>query len=940
MNQLLVSLRGRVMAALFAIFLLPLAAWAQSGSIAGTVVDATSGEPLEGATVAVADGRQIGTDRFGRFNVPLLEPGSYTLRVNYVGYDMATESVAVSAGETSTVRVALTSDIIVLEDLVVSGQAAGQAAAISQQRAADTITNIVASDAFGRFPDQNAAEALGRLPGVTIERDQGEGRYVSIRGISQELVGVAVDGISIASPKADERAILLDIVPSDTLERLEVYKAVRPDMPAEATGGFVNLRTPSAFDADGRILRVLGQANYSELTDDFGYRLNATYGDQFGPDKQHGVLFAISYDERDMASDNVEADPWELEEDPTSGAENWFSSELQFREYNLERERFGLVANYEFRPNSETLVFVRANYSEYMDHEYRNRFVVIMDAEDEEGEDLSEIVSLTADGAVVANTFVENQLKDRIEELSIVSISTGGEFVMDAWTFDGALAWSFADEDTPDDYEVTYLSNDEEEADTELTWMGWDTYNPRFTVTGGTDVLDPANFFYDGLEDADQLVEEEEWLLKANARLDLDTANPMYVKGGFWARFKEKTNDVEVFEADDNPGSIETLGNLGEEFDYPFDDHGTPIPFVSHRFSNLFFDQRGDFALEQNVFDSAVEDYESSEDVIAAYVMGGVSIDKHELVYGVRIENTQFESDGFRVSEEEDENGDDVIIIETQSADNDYTDVLPGVLYTYRLSDAMIIRAAWTNTVNRPNFEQTRISEEVDGEDIVIGNPELDPYRAMNFDVSFEYYLESLGVISASAFYKDVDDFIYEVVVAEGSRLGGDLETFRNGDSADIYGLELAYQQRFTFLPGALDGFGVYANLTLSDSDARLLSNDGEDPRDSQLPKHSEVTGNFALTYEKYGFFARIAATYRSEYLDELGPVAEEDRYVDNYIQWDVSTSYSVTPNVSIFANFINVGNEPFRAYFDESDRLSQFEEYSWSAQIGAKWSY
>jgi hypothetical protein len=170
----------------------------------------------------------VSTDRYGQYNVPNLAEGSYTLEFSYLGLDTQSRQAEVRAGETTTLDLQFYDNVVELDPLVVSASLSSEAQALNQQRTAETFSNIVAADALGRFPDQNAAEALGRVPGIAIDRDQGEGRYVVIRGVDKNLNSFAVDGVQLASPKNDERAVLMDIVPSDVLQTLEVYKVVSP----------------------------------------------------------------------------------------------------------------------------------------------------------------------------------------------------------------------------------------------------------------------------------------------------------------------------------------------------------------------------------------------------------------------------------------------------------------------------------------------------------------------------------------------------------------------------------------------------------------------------------------------------------------------------------------------------------------------------------------
>jgi len=369
------------------------------------------------------------------------------------------------------------------------------------------------------------------------------------------------------------------------------------------------------------------------------------------------------------------------------------------------------------------------------------------------------------------------------------------------------------------------------------------------------------------------------------------------------------------------------------------------LPYITEDYRSYYLQNEAAFAVDPNsddaVLESNFEDFDSDENIYSFYVMTEISSDEsYSLILGGRVEHTVFETQGFRADEDTGE------LVKTYS-DKDYTNWLPGIHYRYNLSEDLIFRASWTNTLARQIFPESLDLEEGVAEEAEFGNPDLDPYTASNFDASIEYYLPTLGVLSAAIFHKSIEDFIYEQVsfddtveIGDGSSiLVEEFAQFRNGESGSITGIELAYQQQFSMLPDPWDGFSLWTNVTLSESEADVQVGDEEGTRTADFLKQSDVVGSVALSYEKYGFFFRVSGSYRSEYLDEYEE-GGNDRIVDNFFQWDVSSSYQFSEQLSVFANFINVNNEPFVAYWADDGRLSQFEEYSWSANFGIKFTY
>jgi TonB-dependent receptor len=267
--------------------------------------------------------------------------------------------------------------------------------------------------------------------------------------------------------------------------------------------------------------------------------------------------------------------------------------------------------------------------------------------------------------------------------------------------------------------------------------------------------------------------------------------------------------------------------------------------------------------------------------------------------------------------------------------------VLPGVVFSWKPGKQLVVRASLTESLSRPDFAQTSLSRVVndDKSTVTQGNPALKPLESLNWDASAEYYLPSLGVVSAAVFYKDIKNFSYQALAGVDETTGYALTTYLNGSKGHIAGLELAYQQQFRFLPAPFDGLGFLANATFSDSEATYPTRPGEK---LDFIGQSKVIGNVALTYDKKGFFLRVAANHRTPRLREdeaLSAGAATDRYVDRFLQLDLTTSYKVCKNCEIFAELVNLTNEPFRVYFGGTGakRLVQREEYGRSANFGVR---
>jgi TonB-dependent receptor len=889
-----------------------------TGTLSGRISAADSGLSLEGVRVRIA-GTDLHTasERGGRYLISGVPAGSQTVQFSYLGLADATAIIEIASGNNS-LNIALGGEVFEMEPFLVEGTVIGQARALNFQKSAATLSNMVSADAIGRFPDQNAAEALNRLPGLSVERDQGEGRFVVIRGIDPNLNSVAIDGVKLASPSTGERSTLLDTIPTDTLQRLEVYKSVLPSQPGDSVGGYINIRTPSAFDDEGPIGRITLQANYADLSDDWRGKASGAYGAIFN-EGTIGLMVNASYEERAFGSDNNEADPWE-ETDGSDGSSGYVAGEIQLREYDLTRQRTGISASLEFKPAADSYYFLRGSWNQYEDTEIRHSGIF----------ELDDFRAITDDGFAADDVTFVREMKDRTEKMKIFAASAGGQNRMGELLVDYRLSYSRAEEDTPFDFETVYEFDDAIGVRFDRTRSS----TPRHTQLAGAALTDPDLYAFDGVELAEQLVKESDWSGDIHFTWETRREALKSVEFGGLFRSKEKDSDLEVFKEDDNPAAVDTLAGFVHAS--PRDPFGSGLPYVAPAYTRYFSDNRDAFALENDEADSIVEDFTSDEDVYAGFVMGNFELSGWQVIAGVRIEHTRFKTRGFELNENTD-------TITPVSGSNDYTHVLPGVHLRRNLNDDMVLRFSANQTIARPNFEQTIPNAAIDGDEVEIGNPRLDPLESINLDASFEYYLRPLGVLSAALFYKDIDNFIY-AQTSEGDYQGvsdAEITTFRNGPSGRILGVELAYQRQLTFLPDALDGFSVYANLTLIDSEATVLGPEEGDPnRDVPFIKQSDWIANLALTYEKHGLFARLAYAYRDQYLDEVGDEPFEDRYMTSHGQLDLSASYRVNENLSVFANWTNITDEPLHAVFGESGRLSQYEVYGWSLNAGMKFVF
>lgn len=931
---------NRFLSLLLSLAVVSSTAWAQSsGLLTGQVVDGSTQLALGGVRVSVlGTPHETYTSPSGRYTLPAVGRGSQVVIFSYLGYDDIRLPVTI-AGQTR-LDAEFREGVIDMDSFVIRGAMVGTARAINQQRAADTLTNIVASDEIGSFADQNAAEALQRIPGVSLYRDQGEGRYIVLRGLNFNYTAVTVNGGSFAGADLGDRATALDVVPTDALSSIEVVKVPTPDMDAEGLGGRVNIKTKSPFDSEGTDANFRVQGQYSALTNEWTPKINGMLSTRFGENNQFGFLIAPTWQVRDFGSHNIETGgDWGLENSPQDGNEYYFIEEMQPRDYVIERQRYGVNLALEAKPNDNQYFFLHAGYNRFTDTEDRHRTVIAFADGDIDFLDGTSATITSAEDEGEFEKIFAQELRTREKDQKVISLVLGGEQRWDLWDFKGQIGYTKGEENRPDELVAVYEPTDEF-AKT-FSYVANSVYDVQISQTAGPSILDAASYEFDEMEVANETGGEETFDLTFDIRRDLDTTNPIYIKFGGLYRAKEKTSEAEIFELGDGPGYIQNLtdATLGANPDFPFLAGPRIDPAIIRR---AFYEDRNSFDIERNFEDSEYDDWTVNEDVTALYFMASGTFQKLNVIGGLRYENTDFSTTGREIIFDED--GDPAgarDITESRT----YNDVLPGLYLRYDMTDQLVFRASYSNSLARPNFGDIafrRLINDEDGE-ITIGNPFLETLAGTNWDLSVEYYLPSLGLLSASVFVKQIENFTYEFETDADPRFPDyDVTTFANGSEGDIAGLELAYQQQFKMLPGPLAGIGFMANATFLDADATYPTRPGE-----QVPfvGQSDLTANLAITYDRGPFFARLAFNYRDARLREDEPIGgefAEDFYVDTFQQLDLVVRYEMNRNWELFAEWVNITSEPFRVFLPsdngQGNRLGQIELYDTSANVGVRW--
>ena len=882
---------------LFCFMIISPAYSAEYGQITGKITEAKTGLELPGANIRLM-GTKLGaaSDLAGKFVIPRVPAGSFELKISYLGYETVTAQVTVTPGKRTSQDFSLEPTTISSQEVVVWGtRAKGQALALNQQKNADNIINIVASDQMGRFPDASAPEAVQRIPGISVQRDMGEARYIQIRGGAPRMTAVSFNGERIPSPEGDDRQIALDAVPADILEAIQVSKAITPDMDADAIGGAVNLVTKKAPET--RIFQVETADGYAPIREKMSPSGSVTYGDRY-MDNKIGLIMSASASRRNFGANDVEPD-YDFG-DP--GLADDQLVELQVRHYTLWRSRVGGTGMLDYRLNENSFLYLSGIYTELQDCEQRRRLTESV----EDGE-------------------LEFSHKSRLEKEISMNYTAGGQHLFGSgYQLDYHVTMTRSEEKTPYDNEIKFVEED-------VTFSP-NISDPDFITANPGSAFINGPYAFSKIEPASSLTKDTDYVGAVNFKVPYSIANIVgNVKVGVKYRDKKKTQDVFESSYKLNKGEDDIIlgTNIGESFDFENFDPGNylfPKFVTSQDDVDDFVDNHRSVLKSSTSIDADVEDFEATEKTSAAYAMTEINFTpKFMLLPGVRYEKTDVDATGY-VWDSETET------ISKQNAVHSYDEIFPMVHARYRLTPQTNIRAAVTSAIARPNYYDTAPYRLRDDEDIELGNPNLNPTYAYNYDIMVEHYAQTIGLLSAGFFFKQIDDPIF--VFVYDNDLGGETQQPQNGKNGTITGFEAALQRQLQCLPAPFNGLGIYANYTYTTSDATL-----PDGRSAQFSGQPDNVYNFALSYEKGGFSGQLSLNYHDQYVLEYGKASDSDLFVNKHLQLDFSASYKVASSFSIFMELVNLTNEPYRTFMGVEDRPYQLEYYKQWGRLGVRYS-
>ena len=917
------------------------------GTVNGVVKD-PAGAFLQGARIEMQPQlRPVTTNSQGEFTIADVPAGTYAVTVSYVGFSPYTTSITVSAGQNSSINARLEVASAADQVEVTADRPRGEAEAINRTLAAENILQVLPAEVIVSLPNANIADALGRMASVTIERDEGEGKYVQIRGTEPRLSNTMVDGVTIPSPESGVRQIKLDTIASDLVDSVEINKTLQANIDGDGIGGSVNLVTKTATDAPTIVLYGIG--GYTPIiggrtVDQFG----STLGKRFGANKKFGVLLGGTYDYNGRGINDIEPTP-------TADSLTPHYDSIDLRDYVYYRTRWGATASADYRLSEGSNISVRGLFSTFRN--WGNKWVYTLND----------------------NDLPEYSQDWRRPNMAVGSLSLHGKHNFNS----NSVIWNVA---------VGHSRSLSGSGSAKFSWIG-DPDIACFNDQGvAASVNRPgwsAGCFGAGADNAE---DRANYKLKSwapptfgqSVQLNLEAAGSyarMYHLGTRYGTFEfggkirnaHKFDDTydELFKPNasmavaahpewnsnfTDPDYYDRTYHVGPVTDY------AKIDAYVHLNSSLFTMSGGPGVNENN--------YDLVERIPAGYVMNTIELaPRFRWVVGVRFEATHVDTTSF------DSNKGTLSF----KAGGDYLDVLPSTSLRFAVSKDSDLRLVYGRGLARPDPQD--ISAAVGQPDITttpatvsIGNPKLKAEHANNYDVLYEHSFSHTGLLQAGWFYKQLSDPIVTLqTLTNNYTYNPGAPTLvtqpSNGGSAHIQGFEIGFQQRLAYLPGILHGAGISANYSYTSSRAELV-----DPLRTDSPallRQAPNSWNISPTYDTRHFSMRVGMTFDDKMIyayqyenlayatdDNGNPVVLNgiqqtvpnpqvgglagpagDSYLYSHFQLDTQASYRLPAGFEVYGYGLNLNNEVFGFYNGAPQYVVQREYYHPTYAGGVRWN-
>lgn len=890
------------------------------GLLKGRVLD-NKRNPLPGASVKIKDSRfGTVTDAEGEFLFQKVGTGNHTLNIIYLGFIPVNTAITVVPTGTN-IEVVMIENADELNEVVVTGVFSNQQRAINSQKTNVNITNVVSADQIGKFPDSNIGDALKRISGINVQYDQGEARFGQVRGTPAEFSSVTINGSRIPSAEGDIRNVQLDLIPADMVQTIEVNKTLLPDQDGDAIGGSINLVTKSA--PNRFMLNATAGSGYNWISDKAQLNLGLTIGNRFFNDRL-GFMASVSYQNAPAGSYNTEF-VWEKTDD-----DKVYLSDYQMRQYFVTRERQNYSLAFDYKFNDYNRIWIKGIYNNRNDWE--NRYRTTLKGISPEG---------VASVRVQTKAGTPDNRNARLERQQTLDLSLGGDNQAGIFDIDWKIGYARASEDRPNERYIDFQLSKQQ--------FGFDLSNPRepwaYPLEGSRMTLDPSFSLKELTEQFGKITEED---IRAQIDFKTDLTELSKLKFGFKHVNKTKKRETDFYEyspIDEGVFMTDALGNAVDMSSSRFmpSSKYQAGSFIDKGFvGHLDLNNAALFSKEQ-VAEELASNFSARESVTSGYARIDTRLsDNLDLTAGLRIENTALRYTG-RIYDDETET-----VSETDPQRSSYINFLPSLLVRWEPKKDFVVRLGYNQSLSRPKYSALvpGMSIKRGDNEIVVGNSDLKATTSHNIDLNAEYYWKTIGLVSASVFYKRIDGFIVDEV-AYNKEYNGNVWTKltqpKNAGNANIMGVEVAYQRDFSFIAPALKCIGFYGTYTFTHSRVTDFNFEGrEDEKGLRLPGSPTHTANASLFFEKWGLSARLSYNYASAFIDEMGASSFYDRYYDavNYLDLNFGYTFGQKTKFTIYADCTNLLNQPLRYYQGSKDYTMQAEYYGVKVNAGIKLNF
>jgi TonB-dependent receptor len=945
----------------------------ETGTMKGKVFDGSTNEALIGVNIVI-QGTSLGTatDIEGQFRIVGIPIRIFSIKISCLGYEPTIMEIDFTKTKDVSLNIPLKPAVIQGEEVVVTGQMRGQIAAINQQLTANTIVNVVSEEKIKELPDANAAEAIGRLPGVALKRSGGEASQVVLRGMSGGFSNITIDGVRIPPTDANSRDVDLSMMSQSSLAGIELYKALTPDKDADAIAGSVNLVTKDA--PAERFIQIALKGAYEKLDNTLQqYDISAKYGERFFNDIL-GVQVSANLEQRVRSDENYSIDY----DNSINNGTDYVVNDFTLQYINEVRKRSGVNTIFDFKtPDNGSI-----KLSNLFNRTNRNYITY--------GRDYPTGMAGTNTGNPVYS------IRDQEEQIDNFNSSLHGKNYLFGITANWGFSFAQSKGSYPYDYYMDFEESSSSNSGMKLPIKPQDAKNPDALIQYAYNNFSAANIVWANYNTQDNLDKERtvnldlskeytignlfsgEWKLGGKYRIknrmkDVSELTNQYQIMGFNMAGKDFSGTRFQNLQLGTGGRLVLMTNFLDPTPASRDLYGKyPLyPLINVDALRLWYDLNkngvnGTIPEYQPNYFIGANSYDITERVSAGYIMNTMNFSQDvTLIAGVRVEQENNDY-GSKFSPQKLSGFPTVSgILQDTMAHYNETIWLPNAHLTLKPLSFMNVRVAAYRALARPDFnyrlelfnaqdEGSTVQRGDKNPNLSVGNSQLADAKAWNYEISTSFYGNTIGLLTLSAYYKNIKDMYHlagniRVDAANGQSyldsvglhwtnvFGSPAKDYyitypyNSSQPTYVWGFEIEHQLSLSFLPWLLKNFVLSYNVSIVRSETYIRSYVLYDKSDTtyfrgqpiinttqhakyidlkeKLEGQPELFGNVALGYDIGSFSARVSLFFQSEYTKYYSADSREDLVVNSLSRWDISLKYQISKSIAATFNMNNLTN-------------------------------